>query len=201
MADNSSLPREALLLKCLNMTTVEEDTVAVVAIRQANKILAEAGWSWEKLLSAKITVIADPFANIPAPPPPARAEPPMRSAPSPSPPLRSAPPHSINPVDANLIRRRAAAQAATQQPPPSSKPYSTQPNRYGGSCYCCGSSVDSGAGFIFKPSVYNPRALDKWEIICGPCNKNKATIFPSKTQPSRKSKPIHASINPDLNSL
>lgn len=201
MADNSSppLPREALLLKCLNMTTVKEDSVAVVAIRQANKILADAGWSWEKLLSAKITVIGDPFANIPAPPQPARAAPPpprsaTRSAPPPPSPNRTT---AKRPTFGDALAAMQAAQEAQQKN--TSKPYSTQPNRYGGSCYCCADLVASGVGFVFQPHKYNNRApVGKWEIICDPCN-GKASIYSVKA-PSRN-KPLHASINPDLNSL
>lgn len=59
-----ALPKEALLLKILNMTTSDNDGVALVSIRKANKLLEDSGWTWEKLLSGKIKVVENPFKNI-----------------------------------------------------------------------------------------------------------------------------------------
>ena len=36
-------------------------------MRKANALLQSAGWSWERLLNGKVTVIADPFQSIPEP--------------------------------------------------------------------------------------------------------------------------------------
>ena len=63
MADET-LPREALLLKCLKMTTSDNDNQALVAIRKANDILASAGWDWDKLIEGKIKVVENPFSKI-----------------------------------------------------------------------------------------------------------------------------------------
>lgn len=54
---------------------------------------------------------------------------------------------------------------------------STRTNGFSGNCYCCGTFVNAGAGWIFKPS-------SKWLIACDPCNKSTNPI------PTRPAKPI-----------
>lgn len=64
----------SLLIKLLNMTTVSEDNMCLVAIRKANRELQKfkkpdgSGGTWEDLLRGRVTVVADPFASIPKPP-------------------------------------------------------------------------------------------------------------------------------------
>ena len=56
-----------LLIKLLKMTTSANDAEALSFMRKANEQLIRTGWDWEKLLHAKVTVMADPFENIPMP--------------------------------------------------------------------------------------------------------------------------------------
>ena len=141
----------------LNMTTVAEDTMAVVAIRKANELMRDAGWTWEQLLTNKIRIIEDPFKNLATPSGPttvsaATAYTPTRS--STTPPKPAPPP-----------------------PPPAkgspSSPISSTINRYVGWCWCCGMETVANAGFIFKPT---PTSTG-WEVICTPCNTS-ATVYP-----------------------
>lgn len=85
-----------LLRKMLNMTSADNDNVALVAIRKANEALARAGETWESLLAGKIKIVEDPFKSMPgfAPQPkPSRAPTAApRPAPSPAPPPPNAPP-------------------------------------------------------------------------------------------------------------
>jgi hypothetical protein len=89
----------SLLIKLLNMTTSDNDGVALVATRKANAQLSKLGWTWDKLLSGKVTIIEDPFKGVDTPraraaaPPP----PPPRPKPTPPPPPRPAP-RPINPA-------------------------------------------------------------------------------------------------------
>lgn len=74
-------------IKFMKMTTSPNDGEAIAALRRANAVLREMGRDWEEVLRGKITVIADPFANIPTPPrynsapPPAYNPPPRPAAP------------------------------------------------------------------------------------------------------------------------
>lgn len=64
---SQELPKHELLLKLLKMTTSSNDAEALVAVRKANQLLATAGWTWDKLLAGKITVVGDPFGNLQRP--------------------------------------------------------------------------------------------------------------------------------------
>lgn len=89
---DEKLPKEALLLKFLNMTTSPADGEALTAMRKANELLRSAGWTWEMLLAQKIKIIENPFTNLrmperadrrkPPPPPPQQtyATPPVNSS-------------------------------------------------------------------------------------------------------------------------
>src|SRR6267378_1741865 len=55
------------LIKVLLMTTASNDGEALNAIRRANALLRNASLDWDKLLRGKVTVVADPFADIPPP--------------------------------------------------------------------------------------------------------------------------------------
>lgn len=191
----AELPKQDLLAKLLKMTASPNDGEALAAVRKANNLLASAGWDWDKLISGKITVVADPFANVgtpqasdgfhAAPTPPQQRWQPSRAAPSPPP--RPQPP----------LRPTPAPQAAQPQRAKSTpiQPYSTRTNNYGGWCYCCGIQVPGLAGFIIKPkdehvALPSNAMTTKWQIICAPCNKTRALIMPS---PSRRQ---HASTSP-----
>lgn len=87
----ASPPSLTRLIKLMGMTTSASDAEALVALRMANREAAKFG-SWHEILSGKITVIGDPFADLPhinqktAPPPP-----PPRPTPPPPPPPPSRP--------------------------------------------------------------------------------------------------------------
>lgn len=104
MSDNSL----DLLIKMLKMTTVKEDTVAIVALRKAEAQMAKLGWDWDSLLRGKVKVIEDPFAAMDR----AASGQPMRPNYTPPPP-----------------RAPAQPQQATWQAPP--KPAYQQPPRPG----------------------------------------------------------------------
>jgi len=55
------------LIKVLLMTTSDNTSEALAAIRRANVLLRNASTDWDKLLRGKVTVVADPFTNICAP--------------------------------------------------------------------------------------------------------------------------------------
>lgn len=78
-----------LLIKLLAMTGSSHDSEALSAMRLANAQLAKAGVAWSELLRGKVTVIVDPFGDLPqprpataqkAPAPPMPAPRPMRAA-------------------------------------------------------------------------------------------------------------------------
>lgn len=64
-------PRLSMLIKLLQMTTSDNDSEALVAIRKANSLVRNHfGGDWDSLLRAKVKIIADPFFNVAPPPPP-----------------------------------------------------------------------------------------------------------------------------------
>lgn len=191
MTDDSSLQKQDLLLKMLNMTTSDNDGITLVAIRKANKLLADSGWSWEKLLLGKITIVEDPFkaaspfdtmlkeraASPPPSPPPPKYEP---YTPPYTPPPRPKP--TINcPRDVKLTA------------------VGTKGNNYANSCYCCGDWVDVQSGFIFRPSDITPSAHNKWAVVCKPCNTPDTYI--ARTAAPRSGKVAGAPSSVNLDSL
>lgn len=188
-------PKQELLLKMLNMTTADNDGQALVAIRKANALLASAGWTWEKLLSGKITVVEDPFSKVAAPTAqaPRNVEVPVRPFFRPTPTPR--------PLDPSPPPRPQTPRPSPPPPPQPAKPYSTRTNNYGGWCYCCGAQVASLDGFIIKPEDYGARKnaiTAKWQIICEPCNKSNAFVGPS---PARRQTGQTVGASPDLYKL
>jgi hypothetical protein len=63
------------LIKILGMTTSANDPTALIAIRRANECLERLNTDWRGLLTGKVTIIQDPFVNVPPPPPPKAAPP------------------------------------------------------------------------------------------------------------------------------
>lgn len=55
----------SLLVKLLKMTTSSNDQEALAFIRKANEQLNKLGWTWEKLLTSRVTIVEDPFADAP----------------------------------------------------------------------------------------------------------------------------------------
>lgn len=117
----------SLLTKLLNMTTSDNDGVALVAIRKANAQLGKLGWTWEKLLSGKVTIIEDPFKGVDIPRKSHRASPPPMY---PAPPVAPrAPPFKSRPIHPSPPPRPAA-------PPPGAPTHTLQqkakrPSKFG----------------------------------------------------------------------
>lgn len=182
MSESDPLPKEELLRKILNMTTSDNDGQALVAIRKANKLLFDAGWSWDKLLAGKIKIVESPFKNIPNPSRPAPPPPPQptyaeaatgrwsgggmagaaRSQPRPN---GRAPYPTSHPRPGCRWEYDAGAdtwvnvpipQPARPAPPPglglSRKNLYATGPRKG--CYCCGTYVANEAGFMMKPASF-----------------------------------------------
>lgn len=187
MADE--LPKEELLRKMLNMTTSDNDGQALVAIRKANALLSAAGWSWDKLLAGKIKIVESPFKNVPNPskPTPVYSEP--QAKPAPYTPAKPAQPAGvglkweynsfnnswdrvIDPSAAAQRQREALNAAAAAQQQQRRGLRLNRTNMYANHCYCCGDYVNNQDGFIMKPKDFNPRAPDKWAIVCTPCNNS-----------------------------
>lgn len=203
MSDNE-LPKQDLLKKILSQTTNDNDHIALMAIRKANTILKDAGWTWEKLIEGKIRVAENPFANLRKPPGGSG-----EAGEPPAPPRRPAPPpprqvwtdldgkihYSAQACDlandAIWARRKAAAKP---KPAPSVFPTigSQFPNKFANHCHCCGNWVDQQHGFIFKPhdiltTQQNPNAYvwgkSKWAVVCKPCNtKQNLTLSHAPAQ-------------------
>lgn len=218
MSDDK-LPKQDLLLKILNMTTSDNDNMSLVSIRKANALLAEAGWSWEKLLAGKIVVVADPFSNLQAPPKRDEDDDGLARRPrNPSPPARPQPHQPKSSFFGQNVPPRAtpqrpqptpAAKPSPSPPPnpfnPLNQPYTPQsgrrlsginkPNKYPGYCYCCGDPVDVNKGHVFNASEWCSTAADKWTQICNPCKSGNVNVRPS---PAPRNKPLHPSIDPAL---
>lgn len=194
MADE--LPREELLRKMLNMTTSDNDGQALVAIRKANKLLSDAGWSWDKLLAGKIKIVESPFKNMPNPTKPQNfaqaVAPDWTTQPlRPTHPQTKAPKPSDSPglgriweydgftnswdaVSDPAVAQKQRADALRAQAQPQRKGLGlSRSNMYANHCYCCGDYTPNNAGFIMKPQDFNLRGADKWVIVCAPCNKSR----------------------------
>lgn len=72
------IPKQELLIKLLSLTASDNDAEALVALRKATALLVASGWTWERLIHGKITVVADPFASLATPPTTARNNAPPR---------------------------------------------------------------------------------------------------------------------------
>jgi hypothetical protein len=146
MADDTTIPKQELLIKLLRMTESDNDPEALTALRKVNAFMRSAGWDWEKLVNSKIRIIEDPFKNLGVPT--GRAT-------------------HVNPT---APPRPAAPQPP---PPPTAKttwPLGITPNRFAGHCYCCGVEVHANAGLIFRPSQYHSSASSDWKVACVDCN-------------------------------
>lgn len=165
MPDDSQLQKQDLLLKMLNMTTSDNDGVALVAIRKCNTLLQASGWTWEKLLAGKITIVEDPFKSSSAFDSILKRA--AKTKPSPPPPPPPPPRDGDNPFDiysSSGYTAQARAMGLSE--------ISTRSNNYANPCYFCGDHVDSRSGYIFRPSDFNGSAPNKWSTVCVPCNKS-----------------------------
>lgn len=149
-------PNIDLLIKCLGMTKAENDGQALVAIRKANQQLEKFGGSWDALLRGKVTIIGDPFRDIPAPPPPR---------------------------DNGFASTRGfGAPAAPPRPQPAAPPPRPKPrpipNKFEGFCHKCGGRVLAGAGLAVCLSMDQSTGKVKWgtEHLIGECAKRKPRL-------------------------
>ena len=133
-----------LFIKVLLMTTSDTDGEALAALRRANAMLRSANVDWDKLLRGKVTVVADPFANIPAPNTHKSSIKPK----APSPPRPPTPTPSYN----RPIR------------PTYSPKQANNTNRFAGNCFACDTLVDIGHGALRDVPTYGAK------IWCENCN-------------------------------
>jgi hypothetical protein len=168
----------SLLIKCMGMTSSDNDNQILVAIRKANDILARNGVTWDDVLRSKIkiTTIADPFSSINIPKskarPAERAPAPPAPAPRSSPPPRPPKPSNYgsgsywSPIYGRWI----------DVPDPTPQPQRSQPNRFPGTCTLCGNIVGVGDGFAIQNA-----GSTRWhtEHKLGACPPRK----PRKRQP------------------
>jgi hypothetical protein len=197
----------AKLKKIMGQTTSDNDNVALMAVRMANKFLNDNGWSWDRLLEGKIKVAENPFANLKKPPAqPGRGVPDVPDPPAPPPPPRRPPTYAD--IEGNTWPTAAEAQASNNRirqarqakanpppkPPPSVFPTigSQFANKFANSCYCCGQWTDQSLGFIFKPhdiltAQKNPNANNwgksKWAVVCKPCNNKQNLVLDHRQAP------------------
>lgn len=137
-------PNLGLLIKCLKMTQAENDGQALNAMRAANKQLAKFGGDWEALITGKVKIIGDPFANLHAPE--HRAKAPPRPVPTPPPPLDPDPFKGYQNYQRNY--QRTPRPSPSPQPPPYAQKtvQKTIVNKYDQTCVKCGNTVPAGHG-------------------------------------------------------
>lgn len=173
------VPKQELLIKLLKMTTSNNDGEALTALRKANAFLVSAGWDWERLINAKITVVEDPFKDLGASP---AWGSPQGTTSVPQPPSRPAPPR-----------------APTPPPQPPRQPFQAgptqavgnMPNRFPGYCYCCGIELIATAGFAFIPAKLTANAPNKWCVVCQTCNTTaRVNVYPANPIKKPRAKSI-----------
>lgn len=165
------LPNLGILIKLMKMTTSEHDGEALVAVRKANEQLVKFGGDWEALLRGKVTVIGDPFVDMPKPPQrESRTPPPAPSRPKAAPPPYTAPP-----------RPRPTPSYAPPPPPQAQPQYQTTAktikNYRAGNCTLCGDWVATGDGLAVLYKQGSP-----WKLECTPCHTGTAKTAPSVNQ-------------------
>lgn len=185
-------PNLDTLIKCMKMTTHENDNQALVALRAANKQLAKFGGDWESLLRGKVKIIGDPFASFNMPnvdrPSPRPAAPPPRPAarPTPQPPPRpAAPPPPAQPFQGQRRSALISGNCVACGSFTSTETYSSllgaweyrhpaggcrqrrdneKPNRFPGKCILCSQRVEAMQGTVYHTGT-------KWqtEHLKGSC--------------------------------
>lgn len=169
MTDDTAKFDLTRLIKLMKMTTVTEDTLAAVAIRAANRELDKIGTDWESLLRGKVTVVADPFAAIPTPPPDA-----PKSGFRPTPPTPRPAPTYAYPT------RPAYTPPPTTSPPSSTPHYGGPPpltprfggpNKFAGKCHKCRKTLAPYEGELFG-------VPGNWKVEC-----NAGKCLPPRKRP------------------
>jgi type II secretory pathway pseudopilin PulG len=151
------------LIKVLLMTTSDNNSEALAALRAANKMLRTANTDWEKLLRGKVTVVADPFADIPAPPRPATD---FSHNSRPTVPSRPQPDYSVSPPPYQQSRPAPTYTRPTPRAPHSYSPQAARRNNtnsFNGYCYNCNDPVDAGYGALRDVS-------GRTHVFCEDCN-------------------------------
>lgn len=116
----TELPKQLLLAKLLGMTDSASDNEALSAIRQANRLLKSAGWTWEQLIREKIKIVENPFAGLGDPLSDRPAEGGFKTATPPSAPPTPKPPPQPKPKpmpEANWTRNVNPATFGSPRPP------------------------------------------------------------------------------------
>lgn len=184
----AELPKQDLLVKLLNMTTSDAESEVLMAIRRANVLLREAGWSWDMLIHEKIKIVENPFKNLgdpiatrqrdggakPAPPPPQQTW-------RPPPPQPPPPPQHYFPYQSQALA------------------VSGVHNTFGGHCYHCGWYQNPNEGFWFSPHKFNKNAPLGGAVICKSCDTfldGKTNIRDIATNPRGKPKMGPAAAQP-----
>jgi len=119
-------PSLELLIKLIKMSTSDNDAEALLFLRRANKEADKFG-GWEDILRGKITVIGDPFGDLPRP---------RRSGPS-----------DVHGGPTAPTPPRPAPPPPPQQPPRAPRTPPTPPRGAGNCSRCFGSGIfqfDSG---------------------------------------------------------
>jgi len=183
---DGKLPKQELLIKILNMTTSDNDNTALVAIRRANEFLGKNNWSWEKLITAKIKIVEDPFKNINVPQSGNFAG--VRPNPPPPPPRPAARPTQFTHAYPNTPPPKPQAPPRPQPAPKPRAPLGVSTNIYAGNCWCCGDPVDAKAGWLFDPSDHNTYATNqgKRKVVCHNCHNDPHVSVPSSPAIKRR---------------
>jgi hypothetical protein len=175
----AEIPKQELLIKMMGMTTSDNDGQALVALRKANKLLADNGWSWEKLIQGKVKVVENPFANA-ANPFGDRDRVVQRQGPIPTP----RPDPVFRPAPAAPKPSAPKSYWAT-----TANPLSTVRNRFPDHCYGCGLEQLPGKGWLFDPWNFVPTAQSKWRVVCDSCNNGGRAIYSRPEPPIKGKKP------------
>jgi hypothetical protein len=148
------------LIKVLLMTTSDNNSEALAAMRRANHLLKIANVDWEKLLKSKVTVVADPFADI-APPTTTNSY--ARPTVPPRPQHSDPEDYPSRPAPASYTKQQATS------PPPRAPSYSPQAarrnntNNFPGQCFNCDITVRAGYGALRD-------VRSKTHVFCEDCN-------------------------------
>jgi hypothetical protein len=204
------VPKLDKLIALLRMTASDNDNEALLAMRAATRHILAAGWDWERLLRSRVTVVADPFANISTPPQRADINVNVRphtptpssargasgggSARAPHPPPRGPAYHCWTCGSSTGQAGDFCCGTSMRSTPCPPRPTITRKNQYGGHCHQCGSPVDTNQGHIWKdPS-------GSWRMFCVPCTSaiNSGTAQVASVAAKKK---YNRYAQPDLGSL
>jgi hypothetical protein len=188
--DNSEGFSYQRLIKLLGMTTAANDGEALAAMRMANKELDRLGKNWAEFIMSKVTVVADPFNSVPAPPSapptdygrhwnraataPSRPQQPVRPQQTYTPkPMRPRPTQAPqSPPDYSYMGASSGSPRPKAQPDPfkqtSGRPATqAQPNRisnrFAGLCVKCKERVGPGEGEAFLDGKFSS-GKDRWAV-------------------------------------